>query len=75
MEMAAGQFKAQCLKLMDEVQKFHKEIVITKHGKAVARLVPIQTEKKKSLFGYLRGLITIHGDLAASTGEPWDADA
>ena len=28
MEMPAGRFKAQCLKLMDEVQKFHKEIVI-----------------------------------------------
>ena len=55
MEMAAGQFKAHCLKLMDEVQKFHKEIIITKHGKAVARLVPILAEKKKATLWILEG--------------------
>ena len=75
MEMAAGHFKAHCLRLMDEVQKFHKEIIITKHGKAVARLVPLQTEKKRPLFGYLKGMMTIHGDIVGSTGERWDADA
>lgn len=75
MDMAAGYFKAHCLKLMDEVQKSHKEITITKHGKAVARLVPVPAAKKKPLFGYLKGMLTIHGDIVASTGEPWDADA
>ena len=75
MEMAAGHFKAHCLKLMDEVRKFHKEIVITKHGKAVAKLVPVRRENKKALFGYLQGLVTIHGDVAAPSGEHWDANA
>ena len=75
MEMAAGHFKAHCLKLMDEVQKFHREIIITKHGKAVARLVPIQAAKKKPLLGYLKGMITIQGDIVGSTGERWNVDA
>jgi len=75
MNMPAGKFKAQCLKLMDDVQKFHQEIIVTKHGKPVARLVPIQAGQKKVAFGFLRGLMTVHGDLMAPTGEPWNVDA
>jgi prevent-host-death family protein len=75
MQMPAGQFKAKCLKLMDEVREFHKEIVVTKRGKPVARLVPVQREKRKPVFGFLQGLVRIHGDLVAPTGEYWHADA
>ena len=38
MEIAAGQFKAQCLQLMDQVKLTHEEIIITKHGRPVAKL-------------------------------------
>jgi len=40
-EIPAGEFKAKCLKLLDEVQKQRRQIVITKRGKPVARLVPL----------------------------------
>ncbi len=39
-KMAAGAFKANCLAVMDEVQAKHETVVITKHGKPVAKLVP-----------------------------------
>jgi len=39
-KMAAGSFKANCLAVMDEVQAKHETVVITKHGKPVAKLVP-----------------------------------
>ena len=39
-QIAAGEFKAKCLHLLDEVRQSRKEIVITKRGRAVARLVP-----------------------------------
>ena len=43
-QIPAGEFKAKCLKLLDEVQQKHREIIITKRGKPVARLLPLATE-------------------------------
>jgi prevent-host-death family protein len=40
-KIPAGEFKAKCLKIMDQVKNYHEEIIITKHGKPVAKLVPI----------------------------------
>jgi prevent-host-death family protein len=69
----AGRFKAECLKLMDEVQDRHCEIVITKRGKPVAKLVPSE-DKRPDIFGYMKGTVTILGDIVGPTGEIWDAD-
>lgn len=71
--MPAGQFKAQCLKLMDEVRDNHREIVITKRGKPVAKLVPFE-DKRPDIFGYAKGSLVILGDIVGPTGEIWDAD-
>lgn len=73
-QIAAGEFKAKCLGLLDEVQREHKEIIITKRGKPVARIVPIEEKKKRDTFGYMKGTITILGDIIAPSGEIWDAD-
>jgi prevent-host-death family protein len=74
MEMPAGKFKAHCLKLMDNVQKYQTEITITKHGKPVAKLIPVGNKKRTPIFGCLKGLSTIHGDIVAPIGESWDAE-
>jgi len=72
--IAAGEFKAKCLALLDEVQQTRKEYVITKRGKPVARLVPAETPKKtKDVFGRMKGTGKILGDIF-STGERWEAD-
>ncbi len=71
--MKAGAFKAQCLKVMDRVKKTRKRIVITKHNKPVALLVPID-EKEATLFGSMKGTIHILEDIVAPIGEVWDAD-
>lgn len=71
--MPAGEFKAKCLQLMDDVNHLHQEVIITKHGKPVARLVPYQ-EQAPSLFGYLQGSLEIVGDIVAPLNEPWNAD-
>ena len=73
--MAAGVFKAKCLQLMDEVQKYHKEIVITKFGKPVAKLVSVDEPKIKSLFGCMKGTVRIHGDIMAPLDVEWNANA
>ena len=67
----AARFKAQCLALLDTVDP--EGIVITKHGKPVARLVPIETESA-SLIGKFKGKIRIKGKIL-STGLSWDAES
>ncbi len=74
-EMPAGEFKAKCLQLMDEVEKSKQEIVITKYGKPVAKLVPY-TQEKRSFFGALKGSFTHIGDIVSPVSEDdWDANA
>lgn len=70
--IAAGAFKAQCLALLDEVDREGKEIVVTKRGRPVARLVPVRSENAV-IFGRLKGTGRIVGDIL-STGETWEAD-
>ena len=67
----AARFKAQCLALLDKVDP--EGIVITKHGKPVARLVPVETESA-SLIGKFKGRIRIRGK-SLSTGLRWDAES
>ena len=74
MSVPAAIFKAECLKLMDEVARTGQPVVITKHGKPVAQLVPVPAEPK-SLFGYMRNTVTIKGDVVAPIGESWGADS
>jgi prevent-host-death family protein len=67
----AAQFKEQCLALLDQVGP--DGIIITKHGKPVAKLVPIHTDTAK-LIGSFKGKIKIKGDIL-STGVKWDAES
>jgi prevent-host-death family protein len=73
-QIAAGEFKAKCLALLDEVQQKHEEIVVTKRGKPVARILPIEEEKKPQLFGRMKGTGVILGDIISPSGEIWDAE-
>ncbi len=61
-QMAAGEFKAKCLQLIDEVNETGEEIVITKRGKPMAKLMPFRLPKKEPFFGRLKGLVEIVGD-------------
>jgi prevent-host-death family protein len=74
MVVSAGHFKAHCLKLMDDVEKTHIPITITKHGKPVARLAPIDTGKKPAVFGMLKGTVSVKGDIIKPAGERWNAN-
>jgi prevent-host-death family protein len=67
----AAQFKEQCLALLDRVGP--DGIIITKHGKPVAKLVPIHTESAK-LIGSFKGKIKIKGNIL-STAVKWDAES
>jgi prevent-host-death family protein len=68
--MPAGEFKAKCLAVMDEVQNRRTPVTITKNGKPVARMVPI-VEEEDPIFGFLRDKVKIVGDIT----EPLYTDA
>lgn len=71
--MSATEFKAQCLSLMDDVQRTGDEVIITKHGKAVARLVAPENALS-SAYGWMNGTVTFVGD-ATAPEDVWDLDA
>jgi len=70
-KMAAGSFKANCLAVMDQVQSTHEAIMITKHGKPVAKLVPIEKETD-DIFNFLAGKGAITGDVISPALSPED---
>ena len=69
----ASEFKAKCLKLMDEVSETGEEIVITKNGKPVAKLTAFR-ERPKTLFGIGRGRMKILGDIISPLDVEWEAE-
>jgi prevent-host-death family protein len=71
-KMAAGSFKVHCLAVMDEVQAKRETVVITKHGKPVAKLVPVDKDTD-DIYGFLAGKGSIQGDVVspAISQEDW----
>jgi prevent-host-death family protein len=64
--MAAGKFKAQCLAVMDEVAAKRVPVTVTKNGKPVAKLVPLDLpENEDPLDAFYFGKIEIVGDIMA----------
>ena len=70
----ATEFKAHCLELMDHVRETGQEVVVTKHGKPVAKLVPVPAPAGE-LFGCMRGTVLWYGDIVSPTGDWWDAES
>ncbi|HJT00103.1 MAG TPA: type II toxin-antitoxin system Phd/YefM family antitoxin [Terriglobales bacterium] len=72
--MAASQFKARCLKVMDEVSNTREPVVITKKGKPVAKLVPPDTAPQ-DVFDCLKDVFKIVGDIESPVVplEDWEA--
>lgn len=68
--VTATVFKAHCLALMDEVQRTGEELLITKHGKVVARLAPV-APTPPAFLGWMAGTVTLTDDLVAP--DPEDA--
>jgi prevent-host-death family protein len=73
-QMPAGEFKAQCLAVMDQVFHSGEPVLITKHGKPVAKLVPAE-KQADDLFGYMAGKVKIVGDIVGPVTplEDWES--
>lgn len=74
-KIPATEFKARCLELMDRVAERREIFVITKRGREVAKLVPVERKPKQSIFGCLRDKGSITGDIInpAVPFEAWES--
>ncbi len=68
-KVAAGSFKTNCLAIMDEVQSTRETVVITKHGKPVAKLVPA-TDETDDIYNFLAGKGAVAGDVVSPALSP-----
>ena len=66
----AGQFKATCLELLDQVKERHQEYVITKRGEPYARLTMVEPQHADP-FGFMRGTVIDSTGIIESDNEPW----
>ena len=71
-DISAAVFKAECLKLMDQVEKTREPVVITKHGRPVAQLAPVPADPR-SLFGYMKNTLKTAGDIVTPLNIEWSA--
>ncbi len=69
----ASEFKAKCLKIMDEVANTGEPVMITKNGVPVTELIPAK-HKPKTLFGSMKGIGVILGDIISPIDEEWEAE-
>ena len=68
----ASEFKAKCLRIMDEVRETGREYIISKNGEPVSKLVPIKI-KPQTLFGLHKGVVKSKGDIITPVNVEWDA--
>jgi prevent-host-death family protein len=66
----AGEFKAKCLALLDEVAATGQVLIVTKRGRPVAQVSPAAEKAPRSL----RGSVVHEGDIVSPTGERWTAE-
>lgn len=69
-QVPAGVFKNTCLQLLDDVRDKRIELIVTKHGKPVARVVPVD-EAPRTSFGWMKGTVEIVGDIISPDFEDW----
>ncbi len=68
----ASEFKAKCLKIMDEVADTGEAVLITKNGVPISQLIPAR-RRPETLFGALKGSASINGDIVSPVDTSWDA--
>ena len=69
-QIPAGSFKARCLAVMNEIQSTREPVVVTKRGKPLVKVVPIE-EQTNGLLGCMKGKIQIVGDIESPIPVEW----
>ena len=70
--VAAAEFKARCLALLEEVRQTRKPLLVTRHGKPVAEIFPFVAHNDTDE-NPLKGSVLFQGDLVSPLDERWDS--
>jgi len=70
--IAATEFKAKCLAILDDLEP--SGVVVTKHGRPIAKILPISPHGNDRFIGSMKGKIKVHGDIF-TTGVDWNAES
>jgi len=68
----AGEFKARCLSIIEQIAKSHEPVIITRYGKPLVRIEPVNTDKDAD-DKPLKGMATYIGDIVSPVDEDWEA--
>jgi prevent-host-death family protein len=68
--ISASEFKATCLELMDDVARTGVDVIVTKHGRPVVRVSPVN-EQSQSPWKFLANSVVRHGDIISPDGGNW----
>ena len=67
-----SEFKARCLEILETLRRGGRDLVVTKHGEPIARVVPIRD--REPLRGMLEGQLEIVGDIVRiDFSDDWEA--
>lgn len=75
--VSASEFKATCLKLIDEMNRTGQPVTITRRGKVVAEMTPKGEEAAKparTIIGSMKGSVTILGDIVGPIDPDWEVE-
>lgn len=70
----AGEFKAKCLKLMQDIAEKRNPIIITKHGKQLVQVIPLMVNEPQSYYGCMKGTVNIKEDITKPIDVEWNAN-
>ena len=70
--VSVSEFKSHCLHYLESARTIHTELIVTKRGKPIAKLVPIINQDEAFAFGDMQGTATIIGDIVEAIDIEWD---
>jgi prevent-host-death family protein len=71
----ASEVKNAWHEFVERVGEGREVVIVTRYGRPIMKLMPIDAEEQPGVLGFLAGTVTAHGDIVAGTGEVWDAAA
>jgi prevent-host-death family protein len=71
-QISASELKTHCSSVLEALERERTPVTITRRGRPIARLVPVE-EEPRTLFGFARGTVSIHGDIVAPLDVAWEA--
>jgi len=71
--VTTSELKARCSEIVNRVMRTRSPVDLTKRGRKIARIVPVDGDAEADLFGFAKGSIAVRGDIVAPLDVAWEA--